>query len=82
VKRVVYSRTAERDLDRHPNMADRVYRAMQEYAAGDRAHANRVKPLQGTNTERLRVGDFRVLFVEGADEIVVSRVAPRSGAYD
>ncbi len=82
MKRVRYNIAAEKDLDRHANMADRVYRAMREYAAGEGAHANRVKPLKGTNTKRLRVGDFRVLFVEGVDEIVVTRVAPRGGAYD
>ena len=63
-------------------MAERVYRAMREYAAGEGAHANRVKPLRGTNSKRLRVGDFRVLFVESTDEIMVTRIAPRGGAYD
>jgi mRNA interferase RelE/StbE len=82
VKRVRYSNAAEKDLERHANMAERVYRAMREYAAGEGAHANRVKPLRGTNSKRLRVGDFRVLFVESTDEIMVTRIAPRGGAYD
>ena len=55
---------------------------MQDYADGEGAHANRVKQLKGTNTLRLRVGDFRILFVESADEIVVTKVAPRGEVYD
>ena len=55
---------------------------MQEYAAGAGAHANRVKPLKGTNTKRPRIGDFRILFVESAEEIMVTKIAPRGGAYD
>ncbi len=82
MKLVRYNETAKKDLRRHANMAERVYRAMAEYAAGGGAHANRVKPLQGTNTKRLRVGDFRILFVETATEIFVTKVAPRGEAYD
>jgi len=55
---------------------------MDEYAAGHGAHANRVKQLKGTRTLRLRVGDFRVFFVETADAIEVTKVAPRGAAYD
>lgn len=55
---------------------------MDEYADGEGAHANRVKRLVGTSTLRLRVGDFRVLFIETADDIEVTKVAPRGAAYD
>jgi mRNA interferase RelE/StbE len=55
---------------------------MEEYAEGAGAHASRVKPLKGANSKRLRVGDFRILFAESADEIVVTPVAPRGSAYD
>jgi mRNA interferase RelE/StbE len=82
VKRVRYSDAAENDLARHANMAQRVYRAMQDYAAGEGAHANRVKPLKGTKTKGLRIGDFRVLFVESAEEILVTRIAPHGSASD
>jgi mRNA interferase RelE/StbE len=82
VKRVLYSKAAEKDLDRHANMAERVYRAMRDYATGTGARANRVKPLKGVESKRLRVGDFRVLFIETADEIVVTRIAPRGSAYE
>jgi mRNA interferase RelE/StbE len=82
VKPVRYNDAAQKDLGRHANMAERVYRAVAEYAAGTGAHANRVKPLKGTNTKRLRIGDFRVVFVETATEIIVTKVAPRGDAYD
>ena len=63
-------------------MAARVYRAVAAYAVGDGAHANQVKPLKGGLTKRLRVGDFRVVFLESDTEVYVVRVAPRGTAYD
>jgi mRNA interferase RelE/StbE len=55
---------------------------LDEYAGGLGAHANQVKRLVGTSTLRLRVGDFRVLFIETTDEIEVTKVAPRGEVYD
>jgi mRNA interferase RelE/StbE len=38
--------------------------------------------MAGEQTSRMRVGDFRVIFVETGDALVVVRIAPRGGAYD
>ena len=41
-----------------------------------------VKKLQGeTDESRLRIGDYRVRFVEQSDIIHIKRVLPRSEAY-
>lgn len=82
VKIVRYTTDAARDLKRHGNMADRVRKAIREYAAGGGAHANNVTKLVGSSASRLRVGGYRVIFEEGMAEIIVTRIAPRGGAYD
>jgi mRNA-degrading endonuclease RelE of RelBE toxin-antitoxin system len=40
-----------------------------------------VTQLVGSNAKRMRVGDFRVIFEETNDAIVVSRVGPRGEVY-
>jgi mRNA interferase RelE/StbE len=82
VKRVRYSKAANDALERYASMAQRIRRAVAAYAVGDGAHANQVKLLKGSPTKRLRVGDFRVVFVETNDEIYVVRLAPRGDVYD
>jgi mRNA interferase RelE/StbE len=81
MKRVRYTADAVKSLKRHANMADRITRAMREYADGTGAHANNVKALQGSSALRLRVGDYRVVFNETDTEIVVTGLGPRAGIY-
>jgi mRNA interferase RelE/StbE len=38
--------------------------------------------LKGSSGKRLRVGAFRVIFEETADEIIVTAIGPRGGIYD
>lgn len=41
-----------------------------------------IVPIQGVpNTFRLRIGDFRVLFREDADAIIVTKIHPRGQVY-
>ena len=40
-----------------------------------------IKKLQGKDGYRVRVGDYRILFDIGNDQIDVYRIAPRGGAY-
>ena len=63
-------------------MAVRVRKAICEYAAGGSAHANNVTRLVGSTASRMRVGDYRVIFEETPTEIIVTKIAPRGGAYD
>jgi mRNA interferase RelE/StbE len=82
MKTVRYLRDAQAALRRHGNVADRLRKAIREYAANPMAHANNIGQLTGTSAKRLRVGDYRIIFEETAVEIVVTRIAPRGSAYD
>jgi mRNA interferase RelE/StbE len=82
MKAVRYTTEALRNLKRHGNMAVRIRRAMEEYAADPAAHANNVTKLVGSSSSRMRVGDYRVIFVETEAELSVVRIGPRGGVYD
>jgi mRNA interferase RelE/StbE len=82
MKAVRYTTEALRNLKRHGNMAARIKRAVEEYAADPAAHANNVTKLVGSSSSRMRVGDYRVIFAETEAELSVVRVGPRGGVYD
>ena len=82
MKTVGYSRDAAKDLRRHGNVADRIRRAIREYAADPQAHSNNVSQLVGSPAKRLPVGDFRVIFDETATVITVTKIGPRGGVYE
>ena len=82
MKNVRYAKSALQDLQRYGAMARRIERALLEYATGSGAHANNVKRLVGSSASRLRVGDYRAIFEETGDAILITRVRPRGRAYD
>ena len=82
MKTVRYTTEALRNLKRHGNVAARIRRALEEYGADQAAHVNNVTQLVGSGASRMRVGDFRVIFLETATELTVVRVGPRGGVYD
>jgi len=82
VKTVRYSPDALKSLRRHGNVAARIRKALDEYAAGTGAHENNVTCLVGLTTCRLRVGDYRAIFEEGETDIVVTKIAPRGNVDD
>ena len=82
MKTVRYLRDAQSALRRHSNVAARLRKAINDYAADPVAHANNVTRLVASSAWRMRVGDFRVIFEETDDEIIVTRIAPRGSAYD
>lgn len=82
MKTVAYHPDALRSLKRHGNVASRLRKAIDEYAADTGAHANNVTRLVGTSACRLRVGDFRVIFEETETDILVTAIAPRGNVYD
>ena len=89
MKAVRYSAEAIANLNRYGNMAARVRKAINEYAAQPRvldlsvffealkpaAHANNVTRLVGSPASRMGVADYRVIFVETEQELVVTRSA-------
>lgn len=57
----------------------RIFTALQRFAE---TGAGNVKKLRGDTDElRLKVGDFRVRFIEDADTITVKRVGDRKDVY-
>jgi mRNA interferase RelE/StbE len=82
MKAVRYSAEAIANLKRYGNMAARVRKAIIEYAANPAAHANNVTLLVGSPASRMRVADYRVIFVETEQELVVTRIGPRGNVYD
>lgn len=82
MKTVRYTTEVLRTLKRHGNMAARIRRAIDEYAADPATHANNVTRLVGSSSSRMRIGDYRVIFVETEAELSVVRVGPRGGVYD
>jgi mRNA interferase RelE/StbE len=82
MKMVRYTTEALRNLKRYGNMTVRIRRAVEEYAADPVAHANNVTRLVGSSSSRMRVGDYRVIFVESETVLSVVRVGPRGSVYD
>lgn len=79
---VLYLRPAQSALRKYRNVAGKIMGKIDEVAANPEAHANNVTRLQGRPESRLRVGDFRVIFVQEADELIIIDIAPRGGVYD
>lgn len=79
---VRYTSDALRSLKRHGNIAARIRKALDEYAAETGAHANSVSRLVGSTASRLRVGDFQAIFEETDTDIIVTKIAPRGSVYD
>lgn len=82
MKEVRYTRDAAKALRKHRNVAGRIMAALSAYAADPQAHANNVTQLVGSEAQRMRVGDFRAVFVETDTEILVVKIAPRGSVYE
>jgi mRNA interferase RelE/StbE len=82
VKNVRYTVDALAQLKRYGNMSARIRRAVSEYAANDGSRANMVIVMKNSPFSRLRVADFRVIFVETDDTIIVHKIVPRGDVYD
>jgi mRNA interferase RelE/StbE len=80
MKAVIYTIAATKQLGKLPaNIRERVVDKLHRYAetgAGD------VKALTGQPGARLRIGDYRAVFVETADAISVRAVGHRSEIYE
>jgi mRNA interferase RelE/StbE len=83
---IQWSPRAVRDLRRLSKRAeDLVVSKVNQYAENPASLANQVRALTGSNQRRLRVGNYRLVFVviRGQTRILrVVRVRHRSEAYD
>jgi mRNA interferase RelE/StbE len=83
VKAIRYLPRAQRALLRHRAEAARIIAKIDAYAADPASQAANVKRLKGGKRSlRLRVGDFRVLFTEDRETILVLDIGPRGSVYD
>jgi mRNA interferase RelE/StbE len=79
VKAITYSPAAVRALRKLPaGVRRRIVAKLRAYAASG---AGDVKALAGSDLVRLRVGDYRVIFIESATEITVGRIGHRRDVY-
>jgi mRNA-degrading endonuclease RelE of RelBE toxin-antitoxin system len=79
VKRIVWTDPAKADVRRiDRETAMRILTALDRFV---RTGEGDVKALQGRNELRLRVADYRLFFVNIADDLEVRRVLHRKEAY-
>ncbi len=81
MKTISYQPAVLKTLRKIPaNTAKRIVSKINEYAANPAAQANNVKALKGTDAIRLRVGDWRVVMLDGL-VIDVIKIAARGDVY-
>lgn len=82
MKPITYRPAAIKALRRMPaNTAQRIIAKVEAYAEDPAAQANNVKKLQGREGIRLRIGDWRVIMIDG-EVLDVLNIGPRGGVYD
>ncbi len=78
-KTIILTRSAERELDSLPPQIQlRIEQALDALAQGRAGDAKRLK---GSDKVRLRVGDFRVFFIETETSIEISAIGNRNDIY-
>jgi mRNA interferase RelE/StbE len=80
MKAIRLTRRAATALRKHRNMAARIMAKIEDYAANPAS--TEVKMLRGSTTLRFRIGDYRVLFEETGDEIIILDIGPRGSIYE
>ena len=79
---ILYRPPARKALRRMPkNTAQRIMSKIEAYATDPASQANNVAALKGRDGVRLRVGDWRVIMIEG-EVLDVLDVGPRGGIYE
>jgi mRNA interferase RelE/StbE len=79
MKRVVYSRSAEKSLARmQPKRRDAIRAKVDAYARGEVVD---IKKLVGTGSYRIRVGQDRVIINDEGVVVLVIEAGPRGGIY-
>jgi len=84
VKRITYTRDAEKTLRRLPaNASSLIVAKIEQYARDPASLANNVKQLRGDDRYfRQRVGDWRVIFSEDGVVVAVIRIAARGSVCE
>lgn len=83
MKPILYLRSASKELlSLDAVQRERIVEKLKQYAANPEALSNQVKALKGVAAWRLRIGDYRVLFRNEAERIVVLKVGHRREVYE
>lgn len=81
MKAITYRPAAAKALRRMPaNTARRIVDKIEAYCSDPQSQQNNVKALKGTPAIRLRVGDWRVLMLDG-EVLDILDIGPRGGIY-
>ncbi|MEO8668036.1 MAG: type II toxin-antitoxin system RelE/ParE family toxin, partial [Bauldia sp.] len=81
-KAVLFEKEARQALKKMARpTAIRIVEKVEQYAADPASLASQVKQLASDRRKRLRVGSWRVLFVEDATSVAVLDVRSRGSAY-
>lgn len=81
MKRITYTKSAIKVLKRMPaNTRDLIVAKIEGYAENPESQANNVKALRGREGVRLRVGDWRVIMLDG-QVLAVLEIGPRGSVY-
>ncbi len=81
---IVISKSAAKDLRKLPsNWQKRILDKIKLLAENPYARNNNVKRLAGTDSYRLRIGDYRVIYQVDDDTIIITvlNIGPRGGVY-
>lgn len=82
MRETAYTKRATRALVKMPrNEAERIMAKIDQYARAPEELANNVTEMVGEEGKRLRVGEWRVLFVEDETTMRILRVGPRGEVY-
>ena len=82
MKSITYRPEARKALRRMPaNTALRILSKIEAFAENPASQANNIKMLQGRDGIRLRVGDWRVIMLDGV-VLDVLHIAARNSVYD
>jgi mRNA-degrading endonuclease RelE of RelBE toxin-antitoxin system len=78
---IIYSREAQKALARS-NKRALILDKLEQLAANPGAMKNNITQLRGREEMRLRVQDWRIIFLMMDDTIKVREIAPRSSVYE
>lgn len=78
---IIYSKMARQSLMRS-NKRRMLLEKISQLADQPETLANNITRLQGREEWRLRVQDWRVIFIRDAERLLIRDIAPRSSIYE
>lgn len=82
MKDVIYSKDAHVKMRKLPkDVSVRIRKQISKYADNPSANQHMIRHVINTDKYRIRVGTWRVFFIEANDTIFVTEVVPRGSAY-